>query len=53
MLVDCEEEFDEFITRMDLLDDKLGPLLLQFPYFNNYALSISPKAKEPSNPIGY
>ena len=34
VLVDCEAEFDEFIGRMDLLDDKLGPLLLQFPYFN-------------------
>jgi len=37
VLVDCEEEFDEFICRMDLLDDKLGPLLLQFPYFNRQA----------------
>ncbi len=34
VLVDCEEEFDEFISRMDILDEKLGPLLLQFPYFN-------------------
>jgi uncharacterized protein YecE (DUF72 family) len=37
VLVDCEAEFDEFIGRMDLLDDKLGPLLLQFPYFNKSA----------------
>ena len=37
VLLDCEQEFDEFITRMDLLDDKLGPLLLQFPYFNKSA----------------
>jgi uncharacterized protein YecE (DUF72 family) len=37
VLVDCEAEFDEFISRMDLLDEKLGPLLLQFPYFNKQA----------------
>jgi uncharacterized protein YecE (DUF72 family) len=34
VLVDCEEEFDEFIGRMDILDEKLGPMLLQFPHFN-------------------
>jgi uncharacterized protein YecE (DUF72 family) len=34
-LLDCKKEFGEFIGTMDLLgDDKLGPLLLQFPYFN-------------------
>jgi uncharacterized protein YecE (DUF72 family) len=33
-LVDCDQEFDEFITRMNLLGDKLGPLVLQFPYFS-------------------
>jgi uncharacterized protein YecE (DUF72 family) len=31
MLVDCEAEFDEFIERMGLLHEKLGPLLFQFP----------------------
>jgi uncharacterized protein YecE (DUF72 family) len=34
VLLDCDQEFDEFIDRIDLLRDKLGPLLLQFPYFN-------------------
>jgi uncharacterized protein YecE (DUF72 family) len=33
-LVDCEPEFKEFVETMDLLGEKLGPLLLQFPYFN-------------------
>jgi uncharacterized protein YecE (DUF72 family) len=33
-LTDCETEFGDFIDTMALLDDKLGPLLLQFPYFN-------------------
>jgi uncharacterized protein YecE (DUF72 family) len=38
VLVDCEAEFDEFVDRINLLDEKLGPLLLQFPYFNRNAL---------------
>jgi uncharacterized protein YecE (DUF72 family) len=33
-LLDCEDDFGTFVSAMDLLDDKLGPLLLQFPYFN-------------------
>ena len=37
VLLDCEQEMDEFINVADLLDDKLGPLLLQFPYFNSEA----------------
>jgi uncharacterized protein YecE (DUF72 family) len=36
VLVDCEAEFDEFVTRMELLQEKLGPLLFQFPHFNKY-----------------
>ncbi len=38
LLVDCEAEFDEFIDRMDILDEKLGPMLLQFPWFNKYEI---------------
>jgi uncharacterized protein YecE (DUF72 family) len=34
MLVDCDEEFQLFLTTMDALQGKLGPLLLQFPFFN-------------------
>ena len=30
ILVNCEAEFEEFLDRMDLLDEKLGPLLFQF-----------------------
>jgi uncharacterized protein YecE (DUF72 family) len=37
VLVDCEAEFKEFVQTMDLLGDKLGPLLLQFGYFNKKA----------------
>ncbi len=31
MLKDCEEETATFLNRVELLEDKLGPLLLQFP----------------------
>jgi uncharacterized protein YecE (DUF72 family) len=34
-LNDCDREFEEFATRAHLLDDKLGPLLLQFGYFGS------------------
>jgi uncharacterized protein YecE (DUF72 family) len=36
MLLNCEAEFDEFIGRMTLLKEKLGPLLFQFPRFSQY-----------------
>ncbi len=39
VLVNCEPEFDEFIARMSLLGEKLGPLLFQFPHFDKYELS--------------
>ena len=38
VLKDCEAEFDEFIDRMGLLGEKLGPLLLQFPWFNKHEI---------------
>jgi len=34
ILVDCDAEFTEFLTTMDLLKEKLGPLLLQFGQFS-------------------
>jgi uncharacterized protein YecE (DUF72 family) len=34
MLVDCDAEFKQFVDVMDILGEKLGPLVLQFPYFN-------------------
>jgi len=37
VLVGARKEFEEFVDRMDILDEKLGPLLLQFPYFNKKA----------------
>ena len=35
VLVDCEEDLDHFLKTMDSLREKLGPLLLQFGYFND------------------
>ena len=39
MLLNCEAELDEFIGRMTLLKEKLGPLLFQFPHFSKDAPS--------------
>jgi uncharacterized protein YecE (DUF72 family) len=33
-LLECEEEFNQFVETMSILGSRLGPLLLQFPYFN-------------------
>jgi uncharacterized protein YecE (DUF72 family) len=37
VLADCDEEFHLFLKAMDCLGEKLGPLLLQFGYFNKKA----------------
>jgi uncharacterized protein YecE (DUF72 family) len=38
ILADCDEEFKKFVDTADCLgDEKLGPMLLQFPYFNKMA----------------
>jgi uncharacterized protein YecE (DUF72 family) len=37
VLRDCEEEMGQFLKVMDALGEKLGPLQLQFPYFNKKA----------------
>lgn len=34
VLKDCQSELTNFLTNISLLGDRLGPLLLQFPYFN-------------------
>ncbi len=39
VLEDCSGELKQFLGVMDLLEDKLGPLLLQFPYFNRQAFA--------------
>jgi len=37
VLKDCQAEFTTFLKNISLLGDRLGPLLLQFPYFNRNA----------------
>jgi uncharacterized protein YecE (DUF72 family) len=34
ILADCDSEFMQFVNVMDILGEKLGPMLFQFPYFN-------------------
>jgi uncharacterized protein YecE (DUF72 family) len=34
ILVDCDAELDEFLGTMEILGQKLGPILLQFPQFS-------------------
>ena len=38
-LLDCEVELKKFLTAMEMLREKLGPMLFQFPYFNRVASS--------------
>jgi uncharacterized protein YecE (DUF72 family) len=35
VLVDCDEEIAEFLTAMDILGPKLGPIVFQFPFFDH------------------
>jgi uncharacterized protein YecE (DUF72 family) len=39
VLVNCDEEFNQFLLTIDLLGDKLGPLLLQFGFFDRSVFS--------------
>ncbi len=37
VLMNCDDELKGFLGVIDLLGDKLGPVLFQFPYFNRQA----------------
>jgi uncharacterized protein YecE (DUF72 family) len=39
VLQDCDEDLKRFLETMDLMGDKLGPLLFQFGYFNKSAFT--------------
>jgi uncharacterized protein YecE (DUF72 family) len=39
VLNNCQAEFTAFLRNIEILDDRLGPLLLQFPYFNKSAFA--------------
>jgi uncharacterized protein YecE (DUF72 family) len=38
MLVDCDADLTQFIESMTILGDKLGPLVLQFPFFDHWKI---------------
>jgi uncharacterized protein YecE (DUF72 family) len=38
VLVDCDAEIAEFLETMDILGDKLGPIIFQFPFFSSAAV---------------
>jgi uncharacterized protein YecE (DUF72 family) len=33
ILLDCDAEFEQFVRTVDVLHEKLGPMLFQFPFF--------------------
>ena len=35
VLVDCDAELAEFMETMDILGEKLGPIIIQFPFFSS------------------
>lgn len=37
--MDCEDDLKEFVTTIEELGNKLGPMLLHFGYFNKSALN--------------
>jgi uncharacterized protein YecE (DUF72 family) len=39
VLQDCGADLKQYLAAMDLLGEKLGPLLFQFPYFNKKAFA--------------
>jgi uncharacterized protein YecE (DUF72 family) len=39
ILQDCDDDLKHFLETMDLMGDKLGPLLFQFGYFNKSAFA--------------
>ena len=39
VLVECDKEFEEFIGAAHVLGEKLGPLVFQFPFFNDSVFS--------------
>jgi len=40
VLVDCAGELQEFLTTMDLLGPKLGPMVFQFPAFDRWKFPV-------------
>src|SRR6266566_7540987 len=49
VLKDCDEEFKVFLTTMEALGEKLGPLLFQFGKFDKYAFKSLDDSREASS----
>lgn len=43
VLVDCDAEFAQFLDAMTVLEDKLGVMLFQFPYFSKAKFKSGPE----------
>ena len=41
VLVNCDIELKQFVDTMGILGNKLGPMVLQFPFFNRAARETS------------
>jgi uncharacterized protein YecE (DUF72 family) len=39
ILVECDKEFEEFVSAAQVLGEKLGPMAFQFPFFNDSVFS--------------
>jgi uncharacterized protein YecE (DUF72 family) len=39
VLVECDKEFEEFVGAAHVLGEKLGPMVFQFPFFNDSVFS--------------
>ena len=39
VLVECDKEFEEFVGTVSVLGEKLGPMVFQFPFFNDAVFS--------------
>jgi len=39
VLVECDREFEEFVGTVRVLGEKLGPMVFQFPFFNDSVFS--------------
>ena len=42
VLVDCDAELKQFVDTMGILGEKLGPMVLQFPFFNKRCSNRKP-----------
>ena len=51
ILRDCEQELSRFLKVMEPLGEKLGPLLLQFPYFNKTVFASREQIRSVASPV--